>query len=68
MGSSNYVISGDTVIGYKYVVSNLTPNSTYYFKIVAKKQFIEYVDDILQNVEYVSDPAVKVIITPAGER
>jgi len=62
MGSSNYVISGDTVIGYKYVVSNLTPNSTYYFKIVAKK-----VDDILQNVEYVSDPAVKVIITPAGE-
>ncbi|NLU26173.1 MAG: fibronectin type III domain-containing protein [Hungateiclostridium thermocellum] len=67
MGSSNYVISGDTVIGYKYVVSNLTPNSTYYFKIVAKKQFIEYVDDILQNVEYVSDPAVKVIITPAGE-
>jgi len=30
MGSSNYVISGDTVIGYKYVVSNLTPNSTYY--------------------------------------
>mgnify|MGYP001168289236 CR=1 FL=1 len=67
MGSSNRIISGDALIGYKYVVSNLTPNSTYYLKIVAKKQFVEYVDDILQNVEYISDPAIKVIITPADE-
>lgn len=67
MGSSNNIISGDTILGYKYVVPNLTPNSTYYLKIVAKKQFVEYVDDILQNVEYISDPAIKVIITPTDE-
>lgn len=65
MGSSNFILNGNTLVGYKYTVSNLTANSTYYLKIVAKKQFIEYVDDILQNVTYNSDPAIKVIITPA---
>lgn len=65
MGSENYIVNGNSLIGYKYTVSNLTANSTYYFKIVAKKQFIEYVDDILQNVTYISDSAIRVIITPA---
>lgn len=64
VGSENYIINGNTLIGYKYKVKGLTPNSTYYFKIVAKKMFIEYVDDILQNVTYNSDAALKVIITP----
>ncbi len=65
MGNENHIMNGNTLIGYKYAISQLTANSTYYFKIVAKKQFIEYVDDILQNVTYYSDPAYKVIITPA---
>lgn len=65
MGRENYILKENILEGYKYVVSGLTPNSTYYFKIVAKKQFVEHVDDILQNVEYVSEASIKVIITPA---
>ena len=60
----NYIINGNTLIGYKYRLEGLTQNSTYYFKIVAKKKFIEYVDDVLQSVIYKSDAALKVIITP----
>lgn len=68
MTENNQVKDGTRLLGYKYVVPNLTPNSTYYFKIVAKKTFLEYAGDILQNVEYASLPALKVIITPAGGR
>jgi hypothetical protein len=65
VGSQNYVYDDKTLIGYKYSLKGLTPNSTYYFKIVAKKKFLENVDDILQNVTYNSDAALKVIITPS---
>ena len=65
MSSGNYVASGNNLIGYKFPITGLTPNSTYYLKIVAKKQFVEYVDDRLQLVIYNSDPAYKVIITPS---
>lgn len=64
VGRENYIINGNTLIGYKYKLDGLTQNSTYYFKIVAKKKFIEYVDDVLQSVTYYSDEALKVIITP----
>lgn len=63
-GSDNHIKNGNNIEGYKYKVDGLTPNSTYYFKIVAKKRFLENVDDILQSVTYYSDAALKVIITP----
>lgn len=66
VGSQNYVYNDKTLIGYKYLVKGLKPNSTYYYKIVAKKKFLEYVDDVLQNVSYNSDAALRVIITPTG--
>ncbi|TYQ14647.1 UNVERIFIED_CONTAM: hypothetical protein Cloal_1007 [Acetivibrio alkalicellulosi] len=65
MGSENYIFNGNNLVGYKYKIEGLTPNNTYYLKIVAKKQFVEYVNDVLQPVVYNSDPAYKVIITPA---
>lgn len=64
IAEENYIVNGVNVVGYKYVVSNLTANSTYYFKIIARKTFVDYVDNKLQNVVCSSDPALKVIITP----
>lgn len=64
MNQSNYVKSENKLLGYKYVVNGLIPNTTYYFKIVAKKSYVEFVDNRLTNVEKVSLPALKVIITP----
>lgn len=65
VSNENYVLNGNKLVGYKYVIDNLTQNSTYYFKIVAKKVFIEYMNDVLTTVTYNSDPALKVITTPA---
>ena len=59
-----YISYDSKVIGHSYTVLELTPNSTYYFKIVAKRQFLEYVDDVLQGIMYQSDSAFKVIVTP----
>ena len=67
VGSGNHIINNEKVIGYKYRVEGLTQNSTYYFKIVAKKKAIELVNDVLQSVTYQSDAALKVIITPINE-
>lgn len=64
MNESNFVMSGTTLLGYKYVLNGLVPNSTYYFRIVAKKSYIEFVDNVLQNVIKASLPAMKVVITP----
>ncbi len=65
MSQDNNIMDGINLVGYKYTVSHLTPNSTYYFKIIAKKTFIDYVDNTLQNIVCCSEPALKVIITPA---
>ena len=64
MTESNFVMSGTTLLGYKYTLTDLVPNSTYYFKIVAKKSYIEFVDNVLQEITMQSLPAMKVIITP----
>lgn len=64
MNESNFVMSGTKLLGYKYTINDLIPNSTYYFRIVAKKDFVEFVDSVLSNVTLQSDPAMKVIITP----
>jgi hypothetical protein len=68
-GEQNYVrdnADNGKVIGYKYKLEGLDPNHTYYFKIVAKKVFAEDVDGIIQSVEHISNPALKVIITLPG--
>lgn len=67
VGSANHIINNNKVIGYKYRVEGLTQNSTYYFKIVAKKKAIENVNGVVQSVTYQSDAALKVIITPIDE-
>ncbi len=64
MNDSNFVLSGTTLLGYKYVLDGLTPNGTYYFKIVAKKDFVEFENNILVNKVYTSLPALQIIITP----
>ena len=66
MTDSNFVTSGTTLVGYKYVLSNLVPNTTYYFIIVAKKSFIEFEDNQLQTITMQSLPAMKTIITPTN--
>ena len=65
MTHDNFIMSGNILLGYKYTVSDLLPNTTYYLKIVAKKNFIEFVDNMLQNITLESDPALKVFTTPA---
>ncbi len=65
MDSSNYVYDGTKLIGYKYVLNNLTSNATYYFKIIAKKSYVDFnADNILQSIEYKSQSVIKVVITP----
>lgn len=58
------VKSGTSIVGAKYKVSGLIPNSTYYFKIVAKKTYVDYVDGNVQSVTLSSVPANKMVITP----
>ncbi|MCX8129823.1 MAG: fibronectin type III domain-containing protein [Clostridia bacterium] len=68
LGSQNYVMDGPNHIGYKYRIPNLTPNSTYYVKIVARKTFIVYEDGQLKTEDRISMPSLKVIVTPAEGR
>lgn len=68
-GETNFVrdaINGNQIIGYKYKLTGLKPNHTYYFKLVAKKTFAEEKDGIIQNVTHASVPAIKVVITLPG--
>ncbi len=54
------------IVGYKYKLTGLKPNHTYYFKIVAKKVFAEEKDGVIQNISYLSTPALKAVITLPG--
>ncbi len=65
MTQYNQVTSEAKVVGYKYGLLNLSPNTAYYVKIVAKKVFLDYVDGKLEEVTYESDPSIKIVITPA---
>lgn len=66
MNESNFVKSGAKLLGYKFKVDHLVPNSTYYFKIVAKKDYVDFVDNKLENITLQSEAAVKIIVTPAA--
>lgn len=61
---SNYVQNSGMTIGFKYNLTNLVPNTTYYCKIVAKRTRIEYVNNQFKDIEYPSQPAFGIIITP----
>lgn len=63
MGAENQVTDGGKIVGYKYKLENLTANSTYYFKMVAVKTFIEIKENQLVPVKYYSKPIVKIIVT-----
>jgi hypothetical protein len=65
MNQSNFVMSGTKLFGYKYVLNDLVPNSTYYFKIVAKKNYVEFVENELTQITLHSEAAMKIIITPS---
>lgn len=67
MSTGNMVMDGNRLVGYKYTISGLTPNKIYYFKIVAKKSYIDNVDGELQEVILSSEPAIKIVITPAQD-
>lgn len=70
MGNQNQVkeIKTGRIIGYRYEITNLEPNTVYYVVMVAKKNFlVESEDgDYMISVPYISKPAVKVIITKSG--
>jgi len=59
------VADGYNTIACRFDISGLTPNTTYYFKIVAKKTYVDNVNGVLKQVEYVSYPAIKIIVTPS---
>lgn len=68
IGAGNRVMqlnSNDKVIGYRYEIGNLKPNTVYYAVLVAKKNFLVESEDreYMVTVPYVSKPSVKVIIT-----
>ena len=54
-----------SIIGYKYDLNGLTSNSTYYFVIYAKKNYLvpNNTDGLMVTRPYKSTPSVKVIIT-----
>jgi len=68
MTQYNQVLNGTAIVGYKYGLTNLIPNTTYYIKIVARKVFIDIVDGQLKEVTYESAPSVKIVVTPAEGR
>lgn len=52
------------ILAYTYKFSNLTPNTAYYLKLIAKKTYTLNVDGVLTVQDFLSSPALKVIITP----
>jgi len=60
--------NASNVLGYKLPISGLTPNTGYYAKVVAKKDYPVY-DDFgrLRIVTFTSAPSYKQFITPVGD-
>jgi hypothetical protein len=67
MGASNEVrdIVSGKLLGYKYRISNLKSNSTYYFTIQARKNYLvqDPLSDFTVSTPFLSKPSTKVIIT-----
>jgi hypothetical protein len=62
-------IAGD-IVAVKYVFDaatiNITPNTTYYLQVIAKKNFTINNNGTLESKDLESIPSFKVIITPTG--
>lgn len=54
-------------IGASYNLTSLVPNTTYYFRIVAKKTYIGYSDGDVKNITLTSEASSKLVITPPKE-
>lgn len=65
VGESDYVyekignVTGDRIIAFKHTLSNLDPNTVYYIKIVAKKDYT--INNVTSTAT--SEPALKVFVT-----
>lgn len=68
-GTANmvYALGTDTLIGYRYDLSSLESNTTYYFVIQAKKNYLVYDSEsgYMVTTPFVSESSVKVIVTSA---
>lgn len=58
-------VPGNNIVGFKYTLRDLNPETVYYLKMVAKKSYTVKENDGLVSKEFFSEPALKVIITPA---
>lgn len=66
MTQNNEIRDKDTgkLIGYRYSLNNLRPNAIYYCVMIAKKNYLtESSGGFMLSMPYLSDPAIKVIIT-----
>jgi len=67
IGAQNQVRELNTgkIIGYRYEITGLKPNTVYYAVLVAKKNFLVESEDgeYMVSMPFLSKPAVKVIIT-----
>ncbi|MCR4436409.1 MAG: fibronectin type III domain-containing protein [Clostridiales bacterium] len=59
------IVAGDKAVS-EYTFTGLSPNTTYYLKIKAKKYFTVNENGSLVNKAFESEPALKVIVTPSG--
>ncbi len=71
MGTENEVrdLETERILGYRYEINLLEPNTVYYVVMVAKKNFLTESEDgqYMQSIPYLSKPSVKVIITKPDE-
>ena len=66
--SSGYITVAGEIVAYKYTFTDLSPNTTYYLKMTAKKRYTVMEDGEIVQQYFSSDPSLKAIVTPMGER
>ena len=66
--SSGYITVAGEIVAYKYTFTDLSPNTTYYLKMTAKKRHTVMVDGEIVQQYFASEPSLKAIVTPMGER
>ena len=62
----DHVKTGSNIVGCRLDIQGINPNTTYYFRIVARKGYMVLEGDVLKLKYYSSQPAVKVLITPTA--
>lgn len=64
--AADFIKVSEKTIAFRHTFTNLTPNTTYYLKIIAKKLYTVNQSSWLASVYYESDPALRVITTPGA--